>query len=66
MQYLVKISAVYCAADIRDVVQRGLGMLPQQAIFENGTKGEIEKISEPVQVYTACYNMFDPRMAPQR
>lgn len=32
-------------------------MLPQQAIFENGAKGEIKKISEPVQVYTACYSV---------
>ena len=42
------------AADIEDGVQRGLGTLPQQAIFENWANGEIEKMSEPVQVYTAC------------
>ena len=42
------------AAGIADTVQRGLGMLPQQAICEDWSRGKIEKMSEPVQVYTAC------------
>ena len=41
-------------AGIADTVQRGLGMLPQQAICEDWPRGKIEKMSEPVQVYTAC------------
>ena len=43
-----------CAAGIADTVQRGLGMLPQQAICKDWPRGKIEKMSEPVQVYTAC------------
>lgn len=43
-----------CAADTAGGVQRGLGMLPQQAICEDWPKGEIKKMSKPVQVYTAC------------
>ena len=43
-----------CAADTAGGVQRGLGMLPQQAIYEDWPRGEIKKMSEPVQVYTAC------------
>jgi len=42
------------AAGIADTVQRGLGMLPQQAICEDCTEGEIEKMSEQGPVYTAC------------
>ena len=42
------------AAGIADTVQRGLGMLPQQAICEDWPRGKIEKMSKPVQVYTAC------------
>ena len=29
-------------------------MLPQQAICKDWPRGKIEKMSEPVQVYTAC------------
>ena len=43
-----------CAADTAGGVQRGLGMLPQQAIYEDWPRGEIKKMSKPVQVYTAC------------
>ena len=43
-----------CAAGIADTVQRGLGMLPQQAICKDWPRGKIEKMSEPVQVHTAC------------
>lgn len=43
-----------CAADTVGGVQRGLGMLPQQAIYEDRPRGEIKKMSKPVQVYTAC------------
>jgi len=42
------------AAGIADTVQRGLGMLPQQADLRRLPIGEIEKMREPVQVYTAC------------
>ena len=42
-----------CAADTVGGVQRGLGMLPQQAIYEDWPRGEIKKMSKPVQVYTA-------------
>ena len=35
-------------------VRRGLGMLPQRAIFAKAPKGDFAKMSEPVQVYTAC------------
>ena len=38
----------------QDDVRRGLGMLPQRAIFEKTSKGDLAKMSEPVQVYTAC------------
>ena len=43
-----------CAADTVGGVQRGLGMLPQQAIYEDWPRGKIKKMSKPVQVYTAC------------
>ena len=43
-----------CAADTVGGVQKGLGMLPQQAIYEDWPRGEIKKMSKPVQVYTAC------------
>ena len=43
-----------CAADTVGGVQRGLGMLPQQAICEDRSSGEIKKMCKPVQVYTAC------------
>lgn len=42
------------AAGIVDTDQRGLGMLPNKQICEDCTEGKIEKMSEPVQVYTAC------------
>lgn len=32
----------------------GLGLLHQQAIFENGANGEFEKMSKQGPVYTAC------------
>ena len=38
----------------KDDVRRGLGMLPQRAIFEKASEGDLAKMSEPVQVYTAC------------
>jgi len=38
----------------QDDVRRGLGMLPQRAIFEKASEGDLAKMSEPVQVYTAC------------
>ena len=38
----------------KDDVRRGLGMLPQQALFAKAPKGDFVKMSEPVQVYTAC------------
>lgn len=44
----------YRVANIVDIVQWGLGMLYQQAIFENWARGEIEKMSKSVHVYTAC------------
>lgn len=43
-----------CVADTAGGVQRGLGMLPQQAIYEDWPRGEIKKMRKPVQVYTAC------------
>ena len=43
-----------CAADTTGGVQKGLGMLPQQAIYEDWPSGEIKKMSKPVQVCTAC------------
>lgn len=42
------------AAGIADIVQRGLGMSSQQANLRRFTDREIEKMSEPVQLYTAC------------
>ena len=38
----------------KDDVRRGLGMLPQQALFAKAPKGDFVKMSEPIQVYTAC------------
>lgn len=52
--YIIKNGQYDHVASIEDAVQRGLGMLPQQAIFEIGAKGKIEKMGKPVQVYTAC------------
>ena len=43
-----------CAADTTGGVQKGLGMLPQQTIYEDWPSGEIKKMSKPVQVCTAC------------
>ena len=43
-----------CAADTTGGVQKGLGMLPQQAIYEDWPRGEIKKMSKPVQVCPAC------------
>ena len=42
------------AAIIEDDVRRGLGMLPQRAIFKKASKGDFAKMSKPVQVCTAC------------
>lgn len=42
------------AAIIEDDVRRGLGMLPQRAIFEKASEDDFSKMSEPAQVYTAC------------
>ena len=42
------------AAIIEDDVRRGLGMLPQRAIFEKTSEGDFSKMSKPVQVCTAC------------
>ena len=42
------------AAIIEDDVQRGLGMLPQQAICEDLTGGKIEKMRLRGPVDTAC------------
>ena len=42
------------AAIIEDDVRRGLGMLPQRAIFEKASEGDFAKMSKPVQVCTAC------------
>ena len=39
---------------LQNDVRRGLGMLPQRAIFAKAPKGDCVKMSEPVQVYTAC------------
>ena len=51
-------------AGIADTVQRELGMLPQQANFAKiAPKGKIEKMSEPVQVYTAC-QFVSPQIFP--
>lgn len=41
-------------AIIKDDVRRGLGMLPQRAIFEKTSEGDFVKMSKPVQVCTAC------------
>ncbi|MGO5087508.1 hypothetical protein ACTQ3U_09445 [Oscillospiraceae bacterium LCP25S3_F9] len=38
----------------KDDVRRGLGILPQRAIFEKASEGDFAKMSKPVQVYTAC------------
>lgn len=43
-----------CAADTAGGVQRGLGMLPQQAICEDSTNGKIEKMRLRGPVDTAC------------
>ena len=42
------------AAIIADDVQRGLGMLPQQAICEDSTRGKIEEMRLRDPVDTAC------------
>ena len=42
-------------AIIKDDVRRGLGMLPQRAIFEKTSEGDFVKMSKPVQVCTACH-----------
>ena len=41
----------------KDDVRRGLGMLPQRAIFEKASEGDFAKMSKPVQVCTACHFM---------
>ena len=41
-------------AGIADTVQRDWGCFPNKQICEDCTEGKIEKMSEPVQVYTAC------------
>ena len=43
-----------CVAGIADTVQRGLGMLPQQAKILGFLEGKTKDLREPVQVYTAC------------
>ena len=43
-----------CAADTTGGVQKGLGMIPRQAIYEDWSSGEIKKMRKPVQAYTAC------------
>ena len=47
----------------KDDVRRGLGMLPQQALFVKAPKGDFAKMSEPVQVYTACQFVKGQNMA---
>ena len=47
----------------KDDVRRGLGMLPQQALFAKAPKGDFAKMSEPVQVYTAC-QFVSPQIFP--
>ena len=47
----------------KDDVRRGLGMLPQQALFAKAPKGDFVKMSEPVQVYTACQFVKGQNMA---
>ena len=47
----------------QDDVRRGLGMLPQQALFAKAPKGDFAKMSEPVQVYTACQFVKGQNMA---
>ena len=47
----------------KDDVRRGLGMLPQQAFFAKAPKGDFAKMSEPVQVYTACQFVKGQNMA---
>ena len=47
----------------KDDVRRGLGMLPQQALFTKAPKGDFVKMSEPVQVYTACQFVKGQNMA---
>lgn len=39
---------------LQNDVRRGLGMLPQRAIFEKASEGDFAKMSKPVQVCTAC------------
>lgn len=46
------------AASIEDTVQRGLGTLPQQAIFAKNPEGGA-KISKPVQVCPACQSVWN-------
>ena len=41
-------------AGIADTVQRGLGMLPQQAKILGLLAEKTKDLREPVQVYTAC------------
>ena len=38
-------------------------MLPQRAIFEKASAGDLAKMSEPVQVYTACQFVKGQNMA---
>ena len=47
----------------KDDVRRGLGMLPQQALFAKAPKGDCVRMSEPVQVYTACQFVKGQNMA---
>ena len=47
----------------KDDVRRGLGMLLQQALFAKAPKGDFVKMSEPVQVYTACQFVKGQNMA---
>ena len=51
-------------AGIADTVQRGLGTLaPTSKFAKIAPKGKIEKMSEPVQVYTAC-QFVSPQIFP--
>lgn len=47
----------------KDDVRRGLWMLPQQALFAKTPKGDFAKMSEPIQVYTACQFVKGQNMA---
>lgn len=68
---LDKLARSYCKQTLRmseqpssqDDVRRGLGVLPKQALFAKAPKGDFVKMSEPVQVYTACQFVKGQNMA---